>query len=144
MKNVDAKYIKSLHELDLSFDQYEQIHQIRKKNNLINSPNEEMTDKIEEHEKLFDENYEELTKQYRLFDYITSGLDENREKIIKIVQNDKMREKFGKENKQYYFVNKKNLEGFTPLYNSCLNGHVKITELLLNNDADHLIKCGVK
>ena len=140
MKNVNTKNIKSLAELDRSFSLFEQIYENRKKNNQQNSQNK---DKFNDNENNFDENYEELTKQYKFFDYITSGLDEYKEKIIEIIQNDKMREKFRKENKQFYFVNRKNLEGITPLYNSCLNGHVKITELLVNNDADHLIKCGV-
>ena len=40
-------------------------------------------------------------------------------------------------------VNHMNIDGFTPLYFACLNGHVKMVDLLIKNGADHLLKCGV-
>ena len=40
-------------------------------------------------------------------------------------------------------MNKKNLEGYTPLYIATVNGHCNLVKILIDNGADHLLKSGV-
>jgi ankyrin repeat protein len=79
-------------------------------------------------------------KQILLFEYVASGLDEKIGDIIRIIKSDPRRGKYKKED---YYINKKNHEGFTALYTACLNGHIKIVEILLEYDANHLAYSGV-
>lgn len=90
-----------------------------------------------------DNEFEEITKQILLFEYIALGLDENIDAIINIVKKDPKRNVYDETEKHHYFVNKKNYKGLTPLYVCCLNGHAKIVEPLIKYGADHLLKCGV-
>jgi hypothetical protein len=92
----------------------------------------------------FEQNMLEVNKQAKLFDYCASGLDGNLIKIVEILQSDTKLHIYGEAQKHYYFVNQKNDVGITPLYMSCLNGHVKVVELLIKYSADHLQKCGEK
>jgi ankyrin repeat protein len=84
--------------------------------------------------------FEEFTKQLYFFESIACGEDRDVEDIVKIVKNDPRRSLY---DKKKYYINKKNHEGFTPLYIACLNGHAKIVDILLKYDADHLELCGV-
>lgn len=81
-----------------------------------------------------------VLRQFKLFDYVASGLDSNIEKIKKILKSDPKLNIF--DDKEAYFVNQKNYEGHTSLYVACLHGHLKIVQVLLENKADHLILCG--
>lgn len=135
MKNVNTQNISSLSDYDRSMSCFGMGRAINKKN-IINKNNS-----IEED--AFIENFEEVTNQIKLFEYISSGLDENIETIIKIIKSDPKRNIYDISQKNHYFVNKKNYEGYTALYIACLNGHTKIVDILLTFHADHLIKCGV-
>ncbi len=67
-------------------------------------------------------------------------MDEKINDIIRIIKSDP---RIGKYKKEDYYINKKNHEGFTALYIACLNGHIRIVEILLEYDANHLVYCGV-
>jgi hypothetical protein len=138
MKIVNTKSVQSLSELDRTFSCFEKIYQNRKKNNLTvfeKYPKKE--------EDPFNDNFEEITRQIKLFDYVSSGLDENIEKIEAIIKKDPLRNMYDPCDKHHYFINKTNSDGFTVLYVACLNGQQKIVEILLKNHADPLKKCGV-
>jgi hypothetical protein len=140
MKNPNCKVLKTIADLDKSIDQYTKIHGNRKKLEIQEGAEKEEV-YVDEDQML--DNVEEISKQCKLFEYISSGHEENFEEIVKIVKNDKMRLSYDKNQKQHYYVNKKNWDGVTPLYVACQNGHLKIVDLLIQYDSDHLIKCGV-
>ena len=136
MKNVNTQNISSLSDYDRTMSCFGN-GRLNKKN-IVNKNNS-----IEEEDSFID-NFEEVTNQIKLFEYISSGLDENIDTIIKIIKSDPKRNIYDISQKDHYFVNKKNYEGYTALYIACLNGHSKIVDILLNFHADHLIKCGVR
>ena len=132
MRQINAKNLVSITDLDRTFEIYEKERETMKK--ITNGFNIK---------KQPAENIDDVTKQMKLFELVSSGLEINNEKIAKLVKEDPNRELFGLNDKQKYFINKKNFEGLTPRCVACIHGHVKMVELLLNNDADHLQKCGV-
>lgn len=140
MKHVNTKHVRSLTELDRTFNSF-QKNRDKKKNNISHTV--KMDVKKEREDDSFDNNFEEITKQIRLFDYVSAGLEEDLDKIAAIVKNDPMRDRYSEQNKNYYFINQKNSDGFTVLYIACSNGHLNMVELLLKYNADYLQKCGV-
>jgi len=90
------------------------------------------------------ENLQMITNKMRFFEFVSSGKDENTEKIIHYLKHDPNRNLYDKDQRQNYFVNQKNYEGSTALYVSCLNGFITITDVLLQWDGDPFIKCGNK
>lgn len=60
-----------------------------------------------------------------------------------IIMGDCKRNLFSRSEKLRYFVNQPNSEGFTFLYQACINGNLNIVKMLFDCDAEHLIKCGV-
>lgn len=131
MRHISARSVKSLTEIDRTMDGWEKKQKHRGDNELF---------RVESN---FNDEFEEITKQIKLFNYLSSGLDENVEKIAELVRKDPKRNLFDENSKQHYFINQKNYEGVTPLYVACLNGHIKIVEVLMKYNADHLMKCGV-
>ena len=85
-----------------------------------------------------------LARQTELFEICESGLDSNLNKIIKFLKEDPKRNFFDEAQKNKFLVNQKNYDGLTPLYIACLNGHLKVAEILMKYGADHLLKCGEK
>lgn len=75
---------------------------------------------------------------------VSQGEEVMIDKLKKMIMNDPKRNIYSKSEKEKYFVNQKTPEGLTYLYEACLNGHIKYVNLLLDCDADHLIKCGKK
>lgn len=75
---------------------------------------------------------------------VSQGEDGMLDKFKKMIMNDPKRNIYSKSERERYFVNQKTPEGLTYIYEACLNGHIKYVELLLDCDADHLIKCGKK
>jgi ankyrin repeat protein len=134
MKCVNTKSVKSLTEIDRTLNIFEKIHKIRKLNGNY----------VRDDENDFSDNFEEMTRQLKLFEYVASGHDDDIDKIAEIVRDDKMRNMYDVHQKEHYFINKRNYDGFTALYVACLNGHIKVVDVLLKNHADHLMKCGVK
>lgn len=59
-----------------------------------------------------------------------------------IIMSDPKRNLFSKSEKRRYFVNQPNTEGFTLIYQACFNGNLNVVRMLLDCDADHLIRCG--
>jgi hypothetical protein len=141
MRNVDAKSVRNLDEIDISLHHHKENH---KKNDDITTDRIkfEMKENIQIGGNFTDnlDNFEEFQKQLVFFEYVASGLDEKINEIIKIIESDP---RIGKYKKEDYYINKKNHEGFTALYIACLNGHIKIVEVLLKYDANHLVYCGV-
>jgi hypothetical protein len=127
MRNINTKNVKSLTEIDRELLFWEKEFKPLKKNRTGNKEND----------------YDEVTKQILLFDYISLGLDENIPAITNILRSDPKRNLYDESEKQHFFINKKNFKGLTALYVACLNGHTKIVELLIKYGADHLQKCGV-
>jgi len=115
--------------------------------------------KLESKKLNYDDSFNIIGDQILLFDYIAHGHEDNNEKILNIIKKER-KIKFNKylnieedekeninDEKNYIIinlVNYTNIDGFTPLYFACLNGHVKMVDLLIKNGADHLLKCGVK
>lgn len=64
-------------------------------------------------------------------------------RLKNIIMNDPKRNLFSNSEKSRYFVNKPNADSQTFLYTACLNGHLKVVKLLLDCDADHLMKYGI-
>ena len=89
------------------------------------------------------DNLDQLKQQILFFECVASGKDENIDKIINFVKKDPKRNLYDESQKQNYFINQKNHEGFTALYVACRNGHTKIVNVLLKWNGDPLIKCGV-
>lgn len=84
----------------------------------------------------------EYSKISQCEDFVTQGEESNLNKLKQILMSDPKRNIFGKSERDRYFVNQKNPEGLTYIYMACLNGHVNYVDLLLDCDANHLIKCG--
>eukprot|EP00340_Litonotus_pictus_P001376 CAMPEP_0170525488 /NCGR_PEP_ID=MMETSP0209-20121228/10959_1 /TAXON_ID=665100 ORGANISM="Litonotus pictus, Strain P1" /NCGR_SAMPLE_ID=MMETSP0209 /ASSEMBLY_ACC=CAM_ASM_000301 /LENGTH=397 /DNA_ID=CAMNT_0010814771 /DNA_START=653 /DNA_END=1844 /DNA_ORIENTATION=- len=74
----------------------------------------------------------------------STGEESDLKKLKKIIMSDPKRNIFSKSERDRYFVNQKTPEGVTFLYQACLNGHINVVELLLDCDADHLVKSGKK
>lgn len=149
MKNlriVNVRNVNSITDIDKEIDKWQ--------NDLNNVKKPENNKKI-----AYDDSFNIIGDQILLFDYIAHGHEENNENILKIIKKER-KIKLNKdlspeveneeqeliEGKNYVvvnLVNHMNLDGFTPLYFACLNGHVKMVDLLIKNGADHLMKCGV-
>lgn len=84
---------------------------------------------------------DEIQKQMTLFALVSTGCEEDIPKIVKMVQDDPKRNIHDDPRK--YFINKTNYKGLTPLYAACRNGHVKVAKALIQNKADHTMKCKV-
>lgn len=84
----------------------------------------------------------EYSKISQCEDFVTQGDEVNLGKLKQILMSDPKRNMFGKSERDRYFVNQTTPEGLTFIYMACLNGHVKYVDLLLDCDANHLIKCG--
>lgn len=151
---MNVQNVKSITEVDLAIDKWHKDLEGKKKNQI---------DVIENNvakKMSFDDSFNILGDQLLLFDYIASGHEENYEDILKIIKKERkiktkkdfVEENENEENKKLNeennsliinLVNHTNIDGFTPLYFACLNGHVKVVDLLVQNSADHLLKCGV-
>jgi hypothetical protein len=145
LKNISANLIISMTDLDRSIEE-RSVFQSKKKTlasiqNMSKNPNPVCrTFKIYNDGQL--EHLDQIAKQNLFFENLKSGRVENYENILNSIKNDP--NKFihaGK--KETYFVNKKNPEGFTPLYIVTVNGHYNLVKTLIENGADHLIKNGV-
>lgn len=106
----------------------------------------------------YDDSFQIIGDQILLFDYIATGHEENNENILKLLKKERrirLNKDLGHQDEEQenlnddknfviiYLVNHMNIDGFTPLYFACLNGHTKMVDLLVKNGADHLLKCGV-
>lgn len=145
MKNISANQIVSMTDLDKSMEE-RSIFNSKKKtlatiHNMSNNPNPiNRTYKIYNDGQL--EHLDQIAKQTLFFENLKSGREEQYENIMNNIKNDPNRFiHAGK--KETFFVNKKNAEGFTPLYIVTLNGHYNLVKTLIENGADHLIKNGV-
>jgi len=145
LKNISANLIISMTELDRSIEE-RSVFQSKKKTlasiqNITNVPNPVCrTYKIYNDGQL--EHLDQIAKQNLFFENLKSGRVENYENILNNIKNDP--NKFiHADKKETYFVNKKNPEGFTPLYIVTVNGHFNLVKILVENGADHLIKNGV-
>jgi len=145
LRNFNVHNVHSIAEVDKAIDNWQNDLTCTKKDNKKIS---------------YDDSFNILGDQILLFDYIAHGHEENNENILKIIKKERRikinkdlddeeksdeKEKL-KEEKNYIvvnLVNDMNIDGFTPLYFACLNGHVKMVDLLIKNGADHLLKCGV-
>lgn len=85
-----------------------------------------------------------FAKQDELMKLAAQGDDLKLKKFKTFIMEDPKRNIFSKSEKNRYFVNEANTEGYTLLYQACLNGHINYIRLLLDCDADHLMKCGKK
>ena len=138
MRNIDTKMVQNIDEIDRSLN----VHKENKKH-IEDGDKSKMITQIDGKFVNFTENlddFEEFQKQVIFFEYVASGLDEKINDIVKIIKSDP---RIGKYKKEDYYINKKNHEGFTALYVACLNGHIKIVQILLEYDANHLVFCGV-
>jgi ankyrin repeat protein len=129
--------MKSINELDKSLNYYNRKSKKHNESDTVIQPKDNKLNCLTENQ----DQFEEFTKQLYFFESIACGEDRDIEDIIKIVKNDPRRSLYDKKG---YYINKKNHEGFTPLYIACLNGHAKIVDILLKYDADYLELCGVK
>jgi len=146
LRIVNVRNVNSITDIDKEIDKWQ--------NDLNNVKKPENNKKI-----AYDDSFNIIGDQILLFDYIAHGHEENNENILKIIKKER-KIKLNKdlspeveneeqeliEGKNYVvvnLVNHMNLDGFTPLYFACLNGHVKMVDLLIKNGADHLMKCGV-
>jgi hypothetical protein len=136
MRSISTNHVKSFTEIERTLNYWELQHKEKKQTvNGFMAPKNSYSHPKDE--------WEEITTQMLLFELISSGLDENLDKIIRIVKKDPKRNLFPESEKHQFFINQKNYEGFTPLYIACLNGHVKFAEVLIKYGADHLMKYGV-
>lgn len=85
-----------------------------------------------------------LSKQEELMKIVALGSEDNLKNFKKFIMNDPKRNIFSKSERHRYFVNEATSEGYTFLYQACINGNINYIKLLLDCDADHLIKCGKK
>jgi hypothetical protein len=146
LRNINVHNVKSITDVDKAIDEWQ--------NNMMNSK-KNMNDVVKK-KILIEDSFNIIGDQILLFDYIATGHEENNENILKILKKERKirinKEMVNEEeenlNDEKNFqiinlVNHTNVDGFTPLYFACLNGHVKMVDLLINNGADHLLKCGV-
>lgn len=146
LRNVNVHNVHSITDVDKAIDKWQNDLTCTKKENKKAS---------------YDDSFNILGDQILLFDYIAHGHEENNENILKIIKKERRikinkdldHEEKGDENEKLNedkdcivinLVNHTNIDGFTPLYFACLNGHVKMVDLLMKNGADHLLKCGVR
>jgi len=143
LRNVNVHNVKSITDVDKAIDNWQKDLTCSKKDNK----------KIG-----YDDSFNILGDQILLFDYIAHGHEENNENILKIIKKERRikinkdlddeenmdeKDKLNDNYKVINLVNHMNIDGFTPLYFACLNGHLKMVDLLIKNGADHLLKCGV-
>jgi hypothetical protein len=138
IRNINARCLENVSEIEVTLQ--------KKKDNKIDRQSSiaHIIGKGFSSQTSFEQKIELLEKQTKLFEYCAGGLDSNFPKIIKLIKDDPTRNFFDDSQKNKFFVNQKNYDGVTPLYIACLNGHLKVVEILLINGADHLIKCGEK
>jgi hypothetical protein len=137
MRNIEAKNVVSVGDLDRAFNE-----NIEKGKDSIKPISINKAENVE----VYNPNdLKEVTKQVTLFQYVKYGREKDIPEILKIIKSDTRKNTFdqtNKANKPYFFINQKNYEGLTLLYVACLNGHVNMSKILLDNGADHLQKCG--
>jgi ankyrin repeat protein len=144
LKNISVRNVHSIADVDKAIDKWQNDLVATKKN--IN--NFQQVKKIN-----YDDSFNIIGDQILLFEYLADGSEENNENILKLL-NKEIKIKINKDISEddldnnnnimvIKLVNHINIDGFTPLYFTCLNGHVKIVDLLIKNGGDHLIKCGV-
>ena len=173
MKSFDIQEINSVREID-HYLQYNKSDEVYKKAKNVKPLNNKNVDKLMElNDKYFDnkesiineekpeheaesmynlvvrENTIEnimfnFAKQDELMKLAAQGDDLKLKKFKTFIMEDPKRNIFSKSEKNRYFVNEANTEGYTLLYQACLNGHINYIRLLLDCDADHLMKCGKK
>ena len=122
MKQINTHTLLSPDDIDISIEKIK----TQRTTPLISSRIKEK----EKNDKAQMDTISQLTKQLQLFECVSNGNEFSLKYIKKLI----------KENKE--MINSKNYEGFTPLYISCMNGYIKVVELLIELGADHLIKCG--
>jgi ankyrin repeat protein len=140
LKNISVRNVQSIADVDKAIDNWQNDLMASKKN--INTL---QVKKIN-----YDDSFNIIGDQILLFEYLADGSEENNENILKLL-NKEMKIKINKDISDdnidnimiIKLVNHLNIDGFTPLYFTCLNGHVKIVDLLIKNGGDHLMKCGV-
>lgn len=91
----------------------------------MKSTRQKKENKVEKSSSMNNQPLDYITEQIKLFQYIENGLDKYENEIIQIL-------------KRNNFINDFNYENQTPIYASCLNGHVKMTKILIDNGADYL------
>jgi hypothetical protein len=171
MKTFDIQEINSVRDID-HYLQYKKSEEVNKKSktdkqkNKANNNSKELKDSYfnkegiiqeEKSEQEMESNYNlvvredtienlmfNYAKQDELMKLASQGDDLKLKKFKTYIMEDPKRNVFSKSEKNRYFVNETNTEGYTLLYQACLNGHINYIKLLLDCDADHLIKCGKK
>ena len=91
----------------------------------MNTTAQKKENKVDKSSSVNNQPLDYITAQIKLFQYIENGLDKYENEIIQILKRNK-------------FINDFNYENQTPIYASCLNGHVKMTKILIDNGADYL------
>lgn len=83
-----------------------------------------------------------FAKQAEMMKMASQGDENLLSTFKKMIMDDPKRNIFSKSERLNYLVNQPNAEGNTLLYQACLNGHLSYVKLLLDCDADHLLKVG--
>ena len=146
LKNVSCRNVNSITDVDKVIDNW-QIDLMASKKNINNNPSQAKKTN-------YDDSFDIIGDQILLFEYLANGNEENNENILKLLDKERKirinkdlspeEENENKDNVMIIkLINHLNVDGFTPLYFTCLNGHVKMVDFLIKNGGDHLIKCGV-
>lgn len=122
----------------------QQISNCNLYNNNIDNDYSYSIKNLSQRESNIDQIMNNFAKQAELFKLASQGDESLINKFKSMIMDDAKRNIFSKSEKHYYFVNQPNTEGFTLLYEACFNGHLKYVKVLIDCDADHLIKCGTK
>lgn len=138
IRNIDARNLNDVGELEVTLEK-KKGNRMEKQNSVARIIGHAHSSKTS-----FEKNIDLLAKQTKLFEFCATGLDSNSTKIVNILKEDPKRNFYDESQKNKFLVNQKNYDGVTLLYIACLNGHLKVVDILLKYGADHLIKCGEK
>lgn len=147
LKNISVKNVENISAIDNAIDNWQLDLNCKKEFN--NLPQNQINKEKKIH---YDDSFNIVGDQILLFEYLANGSEENNENILKLL-NKEIKIKTNKDipdeemNEDHIMtikiVNHLNIDGFTPLYFTCLNGHTKMVDLIIKNGGDHLMKCGV-